>query len=431
RRAWTTGHVAARAGWLGLAMALVFAQMLALTAAEPGGLSNVARRVIDPSFTSHHTTATDIDDVDEFLRTYARRQGSFTVHGPSQPPGRALFYHAVNRWADRPERTQWLLDLGERLGGVPRGLAGTTDAERAGALAAGFLLMAIGALTLAPLAVLAGGRCEPAAVAGTVLLMSTVPSFLLFTPLTDHLLLFLGWTAAALLVEAMRYATRPAALAAAFGAGLTAGAAVFVSFTAIPTIALTAFAATGLLLLAARRGDPFPRRGRIAALAAATGLGFLVVPAIAAAHGLDWPAVYRECLRQADLVQRLRHHRTYWPWVAWNPVDWALFLGLPLAVAWLGEVVADVRAWPRGGRDEFGRAREIPFALALLVVLVPLDLSGRILGETGRIWMSFMPAAVLAVAIARSRYAFRETVVLAIAQGIVLLAIRATWNVPG
>jgi hypothetical protein len=336
---------------------LAFAQMIVATAIEPGGLSNLPRRVLDPSFTSYHTIARDVTDVREFLRTYPRRQPHFPVHGPSQPPGRVLFFHAINRWVDEPDRTAGLLDLGERLGGVPDGPPGTTDVQRAGAFAAGWILLALGALAIVPLFVIARGGIDPASAAATVLLFSCVPSYVLFTPETDHLLLLLSLTSAALLVEAMRYASRARAGGLAFGAGLFAGAGMVVSLTMLAALFAWALAFAGMIVLGARRRTPMPPPRRVLTAAALAILGFAIVPSGFAAAGLDWPAVVRECFAAARRVQVLVHGRDYATWVRWNLWDFALFLGPPLAIAAVARVREEVRALREPGtRDPAARA---------------------------------------------------------------------------
>jgi hypothetical protein len=440
RRTWGGAANRVRVPYLVAALLLVFAEMAALTAIEPGGLANLPRRVLDPAFTSYHTIARDVDDVGGFLGDYAQRQRSFPVHGPSQPPGRVLFFHVVNEWASAPGRTAALLAAGERLGGVPPGPAGTTDGQRAGALAAAWLLLLLGPLAIVPLVVLVGGRCNPDGVAAAVLLYGSVPSLMLFTPETDHLLLLLVLTAAACLVEAMRHATRPWALALAFASGLFAGGAVFVSLTAAAAIFAWALALAGMLVLAARRGTPMPRPGRSVVLAVGAVAGFAVVPVIAAVAGLDWPAVARECFAAAHRVQAQVHGRDYATWVRWNLWDFALFLGPPLVFAWLARVPAEIRVF----RDRSASPLEIPFGAALSAAVVVLDVSGTILGETGRIWMFLMPLAVAAAAGTTAPAAAAgagspaapspravPVLPLALAQLLVLLALRAFVDVPG
>jgi len=439
---WGTGRSLVRVPWLSAAILLTFASMVLLTAAEPGGLANVPRRVLDPSFTSYHTVAARVDDVRDFLRRYPRLQHRFPVHGPSQPPGRVLFFHAANRWAGAsPERTARLLAWGERLGGVPKGPGGTTDAQRAGALVAGYLLMLLGAGAVAPVIAVVGGRFHAPASGAAVLLMGVLPSYLLFTPQTDHLVLLLTLGAAAFLLEAMRFAARRKAVPFAFAAGLAAGLSLFVSFTSLAALGAWGVGLAGMVAFGVRRGVPLPSGRKVARLAGAGAVGFLLPVLAVAGAGMDWLAVFRECLVAAARVQTEIHGRRYSTWVVWNLWDFVLFLGLPLTVVWLGRTRDEIREWRRGrGLDPAARITgeplregllEIPFALTLVAVVLGLDLSGRILGETGRIWMFLMPLAVGAAAVSYGRRPLAAALPLAAAQWIVLVALRAWVNVPG
>jgi hypothetical protein len=114
RAVWALGGFAVRGAWLAAAVILVFLQMAILTAMEPGGLSNLPRRVMDPSFTSYHTIARRVEDPQAFLQRYPRIQRTFPVHGPSQPPGRVPRRNGRRRsWASaiawaacRPDRRE-------------------------------------------------------------------------------------------------------------------------------------------------------------------------------------------------------------------------------------------------------------------------------------------------------------------------------------
>ncbi|HET9888011.1 MAG TPA: hypothetical protein VFR10_10905 [bacterium] len=383
---------------LGAVALLVFAQMIALTAAEPGGLSNLSRRVLDASFTSYDTVAREVQDPLDFLRNYHRWQSRFPVHGPSQPPGRVLFFWLSNRFAHGPPEAE----------------------ARHSAL----LLMLAGSWCVFPLAVIAGGRARPGAVAAAVLLFACVPSILLFTPQTDHLILLLTLSFAALIIASLRREGLHAILLAAAG-GFCAGAAMFVSLTSI-----VAVGAWGLAIALGVGREPAGHARRIAAAAFA---GFVAALAIPAALGMNWLEVFRECMAGAHRIQVLILGRQYSTWVAWNLVDYALFLGPALTMA--AAAVAFDEARGLRSKNEvaallFENRASFPFALAMFVILLALDLSGKILGETGRIWMFLMPLAVLGVA-APGRFAQRHLVSLAIAQFLFLLTLRMTWNVPG
>jgi hypothetical protein len=401
-----TSLPSSRGAWflaLGFAASLLFAQMLALTAAEPGGFSNLSRRVLDPSFTSYDTIARDVEHPFEFLRDYHRLQDRFPVHGPSQPPGRILFFWGVNRI-------------------VP----GSPESE---ARFSALLLMLVGSLCVFPLAAIAGGRAEPRAVARAVLLFSCIPSIVLFTPQTDHLILLLTLCTAALLLESLRRESVARSAVYALAAGLAAGAATFVSFTS-----LAAMAAWGLaIVVGAASSRPAARLFRCGVVAFA---GFVAAIAIPAALGMNWPEVFRACMEGAHRIQVLILGRQYSTWVGWNLVDYALFLGPALTMVAMARAIEEFRGMrsKRASAEttalfEIPAAR-FPWACAMFAALFALDLSGKILGETGRIWMFLMPLAALAAAVS-PRLSTRMLVSLAIAQFLLVLTLRMTLNVPG
>ena len=74
--------------------------------------------------------------------------------------------------------------------------------------------------------------------------------------------------------------------------------------------------------------------------------------------------------------------RSYLPWVAANPVELAVGLGLPVAV-WAVVGLASGRDAPT-------------VSLAAAAVLVALTLSGKNLSEVGRLWLPMMPALLVA-----------------------------------
>jgi hypothetical protein len=310
-------------------------------------------------------------------------QRNFPVHGPSQPPGRALFFYAANRVAGDPEK---------------------------GASLAAYLLLGAGALCVVPLAALAGGRRNPYATGAALLLFACVPSILLFTPETDHLILLLTMTAAALGLEATRRAASRTGPLLAAGSGFVAGASLFVSLSSFAALAAWAIALG--LLFARMSPQERPDKNRSRLILACAVAGALLALAIPVALGMNWPAVVRECLEGAYRVQVLIFGRRFSTWVRWNLADFTLFLGPPLALA----SAVLIRT---------------PFALALFSSLTILDLSGSILGETGRIWMFLMPLAVLAAATSSSFSSRRTLLVLAASQFLVLLSIRSVLNVPG
>jgi hypothetical protein len=81
--------------------------------------------------------------------------------------------------------------------------------------------------------------------------------------------------------------------------------------------------------------------------------------------------------------------RPYLPWVWLHTWDWILWTGLAMMLLWW----AGILRWLRG------RVGEPPtLAIALLLMIVTLAVSGTARGESGRVWLVYTPFAVVAAA---------------------------------
>ena len=131
---------------------------------------------------------------------------------------------------------------------------------------------------------------------------------------------------------------------------------------------------------------------RVVTIALAAAAAFLAAALFAwALLGYDTFGTLTRCFRynaQFNAAARLG----YWPWLAYNPLVFLLFLGGPAGVVWLaGTALALRRTW--------AERRVLPsdrLALATLAVVAMLLLSGQNRGETARLWMLLMPVCVLA-----------------------------------
>ena len=109
--------------------------------------------------------------------------------------------------------------------------------------------------------------------------------------------------------------------------------------------------------------------------------------------GYDVFGVWKTCLAQ-HATFTVRFARPYWPWTLFNPVEFAVFAGIPISVLLAATLIADFRRWRPDWRHRALRA--LPWAL--LAVLAALDLSGKNPGEVARLWMFFTPFAAAAAA---------------------------------
>jgi hypothetical protein len=90
--------------------------------------------------------------------------------------------------------------------------------------------------------------------------------------------------------------------------------------------------------------------------------------------------------------------RTYWKWALFSPVEFALFMGVPVACLVLWRLARQVRIIPalKASRDKLSQTDIILWSLVLTFVI--LDVSGKSLGEVSRLWMFLMPFGALVAA---------------------------------
>lgn len=351
--------------------------------------------------TGYLEEAYTIGDLGRYLRDYARDMPTKVAHVATHPPGGVLLFYAVRRLGEvAPGFAAWALDLataGSRLtvaevrAAVMAYPGPTWKGQHALATAVitSYLLGALGCLTV--LLVFAAMRAwlgdERALVAAA--LMALAPSLLMYFPMLDQLIALLG----AVMLAAV--AATPRHWAWGLVAGLAGAAAMFVSLGALALVAIAGLALLGRAALPGGPADQARERTR----GGLTALGAMVaglVLGLAAWYliGVDTLGVLRTGLLQHSEIAGSTGYRTYHVWVWMNLVEFGIFLGLPaaLGVVWaMPRIVADLRR-------KSGALMPAHLGAAALLVLLGLDLSGIVRGETSRIWLLFAPFLMPAAA---------------------------------
>jgi hypothetical protein len=207
--------------------------------------------------------------------------------------------------------------------------------------------------------------------------------------------------------------------AKAAAAGLLAAIAAFVSYGAAAFLVVGGLCALAL----APSGRDLVRRVLPALALAALTAGLLT--AASALLGHDPLASARAALAIHREVYTVP--RSYALWLLYNPLDFAVFLGVPVAVLALARVLGLARQGRWAALDPAAR-----FGLALGAGLCVLLLSGVTRGEVGRIWIPLMPLALAATVAARAEPGAGpegdDITALAALAGACSLAVRISWE---
>jgi hypothetical protein len=386
---------------------------LGLLDLEPAGATRtLIGRVVSRTETAYYTVAVSDDARDPLafldhhaallldLRKTAR-------HAATHPPGPVLYYRA---WTAACEASPTLTRLalastGLEAGDGPMRRPPHTPASIAGALLGGVVVLALCAAACVPIALLLrvlGRDALGAARIGS--LWPVVPGAALMSPQFDQALAMPVAGATAALALAAATPAGPRRLAAAVLAGTLAFVASFVSYGAL------AFVALGGLAVAAAVG--WRSALRPAGIAALTALAWWV---LTIALGHEPLAAARTALEFHRVTYTAP--RSYALWLAFNPIDLALFLGAPV-------VAVGVLRGDRRLDDPFRR-----FRAALLAGLVALLLSGTVRGEMGRIGVPLM-ALALPGAIGDRELPARDAAWMGLLLAVLCIALRGSWIVP-
>ena len=378
---------------LALASVLGLALPLALVALEPDGvLPTIFGRVAYRTATSYYTVAISPDAADplEFLRRHDELLATFrkgAKHAATHPPGPVLVYRGLIALCDHvPGLTRAVL----RLSGLPevnplRARPEHAASTRAAAVLGGVLILLACVLTAWPVAGLARGLgCGPLASARLGILWTLLPGPVLVLPQFDQALALPVAASAAALARALRAERARGGAVWAIASGLAGGLAVALSYGAPAFLAIGGVA---VLAAAVAGGVKLTRALRWCALAALVTAAAFAAPALVGHHPI---ASARAALR----IHRefFTQPRDYAVWLVFDPVDLAVFIGLPVAVSLVCAAARSARRWVARARLQPDEA----FRLAALAALLALLVSGQTRGEVGRIWIPVMPVLLVA-----------------------------------
>jgi len=340
--------------------------------------------------------ATRVMGVRDYLRRYPQRIGSLEVIGPmghlaDHPPGAVLvhwFLNALMAGSPALAETLWpVTELNLQAANRAMELMRTwlTQAELAGMWASMHFFRLAAALAALAALFLARSLYTQEASWLAAALTALIPSLHLFGPYPDQVLPVLAVSAYLAYHMALRRKSR--VWAAAGGALLFVGMQFSLAFLAVIALIAISFFLTLFFISEAR---PSLRSGATLAVA---GLCGFVLPLLAAWCFLDYDSlsVWMTCYRKHASFAVV-FPRPYFKWVLFAPVEASLFAGVPLACLFLLALWRNRSAW-RPGKQPMD---VLPWSLVILLAV--LSLSGKNLGEVGRLWMFLMPFGSVAVA---------------------------------
>jgi hypothetical protein len=410
---------------LGSAVVLGASFHLALVDPAPlGRLRVLMRRAISASVTSYHSTAVSSAGRDpiEFVRRHADLLPELDHHAATHPPGPVLFYRAtVGLCESFPRLTTSILDLA----GVPRGESAPplTRAARAGALLGSVLLDLAGLLVVWPLYRLGMALgLDPIAAARIGLVWTVLPGPTLMPARLDQAIALPVAAYAVLVLSAVRAPSSASRATRCVLAGVSAGVGLFLSYGAALFLVIGGLAVLVTVTGKDERDAPAKLLRWIVACPTSVAVALLVAFGVPAFLGGE-PV---RAMRVALAIHRgeFTATRSYGLWLGRNLVDFALFVGVPVAILALEGAVASVRR-VRAGKPIGPSAA---FGLVGVGCAALLAVSGLTRGEVGRLWIPLMPLVLVGALAPGEAADSRKTAALCLLAAAQSIVIGSFWS---
>jgi len=360
-----------------------------------------------------------IEDVGEYLRDFPQRLADYrkperyrdTVRVNNNPPGATMVFYAARRLAKAsPGLARLSSEAVFGVGFEP------PDEEFAGTVLGCWMMLAAAALSLVPAIFIARGLGGGSGFLEAAVAL-TAGSMVLFVPAKDTLQVFLFLCMVCFFICGRRGRGWTWGLAM----GVTAAAAFFFTLATAVVVLVVFLAAVWIDF---EEGGRSRRRDLAFWAAAAGGLlaGFI---ALYTATGYNSIASLTACYRNHALFYEY-FPRTYWKWLLFNPLEFAMLFGGPLVVLAAFHVA---RGMPDESPPHPGAARAL--VLSSLLVLFLLNLSGKNASEAARLWVFFMPLLALPSAVLEARRAggFGNLILLAGMQLLYVIILRVYLDV--
>lgn len=361
--------------------------------------------IASPVSTSFFIEAREVErkGISNYLRHYHETLSAKPFHAATHPPGLAVFFYslrAVAKLSAMKRLATYVFDdeMAKELQGLheqvmrgfvmERGLHRIAIWELRSAWWIAIFLILCNVVAFLLLAWLLWLTVSNGSYLVAIALVATTPAMLWWIPAVDslHLLILVLVLMSATMWDKFQkqpptLLTKTGTWSCAFLTGFLGGYALWFAFkNAIPISCLLLW----LLWSFATQRERKDWWLVSAQLAMAVALCALPFALNWLAHGFNLIATLKAA-SQAHAIQAGHHARSYLPWVVMNPADFAMGMG----GAWLGLVIAYLWHW---WRNERWRPS---LTVTTLIVLLLLNFSGVVRGETARLWLPFIPLLTL------------------------------------
>ncbi len=368
------------------------------------GVTVLIHRIINPELNGYFTAALPIENIADFLSAYNQNILKFIYHAKSHPPGAILFFFAIKQlMSDFPVLGNIASSLSPTHADVKSVWDTLLPSEKATAIFSAFFIPFLSSLSIIPLYYSSKILYGVKAALRSVFLFIFIPSVVLFIPINDSFLHIFAITAFFFMLKGIKQKK----LLHIFLSGLTLFLGLFFNLSLLPLVIFL-----GVFFLLSNLTQKKIEFKYILKGGLVFSLGFILLPLI----------LY--FLFHFDFIHMLKiimgsvpdiHTRSYKIWIFYNLYDFFIFSGIPITIVFFHSI-----------KKLFLNH----LLIAFLTMLIILNFSGSIRGETGRILVIFMPfMALIAANFATNNLKFtpRQFGIFLALQALQILVMQEFW----
>lgn len=386
-----------------------FLFQFALLFANRAGINSLLNRIINPDVNGYFSSALPIADIPVFFRTFNDSVLSLLMHAQGHPPFSILFFWVINRLFSLVPLEFPLKNLKINTPLVKETWLSLPQEAQLGALFSAILIPFLVVATGVALYFVSKKLYGVKSAVRTLTLYFFIPNILLFIPINDVFIAIFPLFSLLLLLKAIEKKN----ILKSFIAGFVFSIGFYFSISLLPILFI--------ILLVSLQKIKF-KVSAFQPLIFTYILGFLSIPAV-----LFFQFGFDTFRMVQVLVSGLPEERKYSTWAIYNLYDFFIFTGLPLAMIYFLILFRQVKAIIK---KDFKRV-EVGL-IAFTVMLILLNFSGSVRGETGRIWIPYVPFLLLPVVYLLTNQKLfnlstKQFGVVILSQLIVVIALNLYW----
>jgi len=363
-------------------MLLCFFFQLSLLYFSRSGIGVLLHRIINPELNGYFTASLTIHSLADFLGNYNQNMLHYVYHAKAHPPGAILLFYFLKQIISP---FTFFINFADHLnpahGDVKQIWNMLPPVSKATALFSSLVIPFLSTLSLFPLYFSAKMLYGARIALRSMFLFFFIPTIVFFIPINDAFLHVFSLTAFFFLVKGVQ---KNNLLSYALS-GTTLFLGALFNLSLLPLLIL--FFVFALISLRNKKFSSLKNY--------LYGGGFYSI-------GFFLPAILLNIIYHFNFLQvtqTIMHHvpdvhtRSYTLWLFYNIYDFLIFCGIPLALILLHLLK---QTFFQSIKKQFSKID--PVFLGLFLMIVILNFSGSVRGETGRLWSPYIPFVVLAVA---------------------------------